>query len=416
MPLVVWLNRTGAQRGGMKIGSMTVMKLRIRGKILWPALLSGVLALVLSSGFASAQQSTRDLPPPPPVPKMKPTPTPKPPENEVLDVVRVTSNLVMVPVSVTDYQGQAIQGLKLEDFRLEEEGRVQQITELGDPEQVPLDIALLFDISSSVSQKGFFQFQQNAAAAFLKLVMKPADRAAVFGIAGTPVLIQPLSSTDVAAAKIVGIPPATSPVPTAFYDTVVAAANYLNENSPGKNRRVIIVISDGDDNFSERTKELSVLAYKQSSGQVPTAPASPGKTSRTQTDAQSTESALQRAHRIAVQYVQQVVQKADATFYSVNPGGPSVHMNVMASRAQTGMQTVADATGGSAFLPDSDKDLEKVFRQVAAELRGQYLLGYYGDSEAPPGQFRHIKVVTPTRPELKIRARQGYYAKKPPTK
>lgn len=392
----------------MKIGSMTVMKLRIRGKFLWPALLSGVLALVLSSGFASAQ-STRDLPPPPPVPKMKPTPTPKPPENEVLDVVRVTSNLVMVPVSVTDYQGQAIQGLKLEDFRLEEEGRVQQITELGDPEQVPLDIALLFDISSSVSQKGFFQFQQNAAAAFLKLVMKPADRAAVFGIAGTPVLIQPLSSTEVAAAKIVAIPPATTPVPTAFYDTVVTAANYLNENSPGKNRRVIIVISDGDDNFSERTKELSVAAYQQSTGQVATGTVSPGKT-------QSLESTLQRAHRIAVQYVQQAVQKADATFYSVNPGGPSVHMNVMASRAQTGMQTMADATGGSAFLPDSDKDLEKVFRQVAAELRGQYLLGYYGDSEAPPGQFRHIKVATPTRPELKIRARQGYYAKKPPTK
>lgn len=398
----------------MKIGSMTVMKLRIRGKILWPALLSGVLALVLSSGFASAQQSTRDLPPPPPIPKMKPTPTPKPPENEVLDVVRVTSNLVMVPVSVTDYQGQAIQGLKLEDFRLEEEGRVQQITELGDPEQVPLDIALLFDISSSVSQKGFFQFQQNAAAAFLKLVMKAADRAAVFGIAGTPVLIQPLSSTEVAAAKIVAIPPATSPVPTAFYDTVVAAANYLNENSPGKNRRVIIVISDGDDNFSERTKELSVLAYQQSTSQVVTGTVSQGATR--QTDAQSTENALQRAHRIAVQYVQQVVQKADVTFYSVNPGGPSVHMNVMASRAQRGMQTVADATGGSAFLPDSDKDLEKVFRQVAAELRGQYLLGYYGDSEAPPGQFRHIKVLTPTRPELKIRARQGYYAKKPPTK
>src|SRR5262245_20177821 len=206
----------------MQIGSMTVMKLRIRGKLFWPALLSGVLALVLSSGFASAQKTTRDLPAPPPVPKYKPkpTPTPKPPENEVLDVVRVTSNLIMVPVSVTDYQGQAVQGLKIQDFRLEEEGRVQEITELGDPEQVPLDIALLFDISSSVSQKGFVQFQQNAAAAFLKLVMKPTDRAAVFGIAGTPVLIQPLASTEVAAAKIVAIPPATSPVPTAFYDTV----------------------------------------------------------------------------------------------------------------------------------------------------------------------------------------------------
>jgi Ca-activated chloride channel family protein len=392
------------------------MILRIRGKLLWPALLSGVLALVLSSGFASAQKTTKDLPPPPPVPKLKPTPTPTPPPQEVLDVVRVTSNLIMVPVSVTDSQGQAIQGLKKEDFRIEEEGRVQEITEMGNPEQVPLDIALLFDISSSVSQKGFFVSQQNAAAAFLKLVMKPADRAAVFGIAGTPVLIQPLSSTEVAAAKIVAIPPATSPVPTAFYDTVVNAANFLNENSPGKNRRVIIVISDGDDNFSERTKELSVAAYQQSTGQVATGAVSPGKTQRTQTDAQSTESALQRAHRIAVQFVQQAVQKSDAIFYSVNPGGPSVWMNVGATRAQKGMQTVADATGGTAFLPDSDLDLEKVFRQVAAELRGQYLLGYYGDSEAPPGQFRRIKVATPTRPELKIRARQGYYAKKAPTK
>jgi len=72
---------------------------------------------------------------------------------------------------------------------------------------------------------------------------------------------------------------------------------------------------------------------------------------------------------------------------------------------------VADATGGTAFLPDSDKDLETVFRQVAAELRGQYLLMYYSDSAAPAGQFRHIKVATPARQELKVRARQGYYAK-----
>src|SRR5688572_16100878 len=185
----------------MKRGSMTVMILRIRGKLFWPALLPGVLALVLFSGYVSAQ-TVKDLPPPPPVPRLKPTPTPTPPPQEVLDVVRTTSSLVMVPVSVTDVQGQAVQGLKMEDFRLEEEGRVQQITEMGDPEQVPLDIALLFDISSSVSQKGFFAFQQSAAAAFLKQVMKPVDKAAVFGISGEPTLIQPLSSSAVAATKI----------------------------------------------------------------------------------------------------------------------------------------------------------------------------------------------------------------------
>jgi Ca-activated chloride channel family protein len=120
----------------------------------------------------------------------------------------------------------------------------------------------------------------------------------------------------------------------------------------------------------------------------------------------------QKQHRLAVQYVQQAVQKVDATFYSVNPGGPSVRMNVIATRAQSGMEAVATATGGSAFLPDSDLDLEKVFRQVAAELRGQYLIQYYGNSEATPGQFRRISVAVPGHPELKVRARQGYYAKK----
>ena len=381
----------------MKDGSMSVkMILRVRGKFLWPALLAGVLAIILSSGFAFAQKTTRDLPPPPPIPKLKPTPTPTPPPQEVLDVVRVTSNLIMVPVSVTDLQGQAVQGLKKEDFRLQEEGRVQEITEMGNPEQVPLDIALLFDISSSVSQKNFFASQQRAAAAFLKLVMKPADRGAVFGIAAEPILIQPLSSTEVAAAKIVSIPPAASQVPTAFYDTVVAAADYLNKNSPGRNRKVIIVLSDGDDNFSERTKAASLALYDaKTAGEVTS----------------SLVAAAQKQHRLAVQYVQQAVQKVDATFYSVNPGGPSVRMNVIATRAQTGMEAVAAATGGSAFLPDSDLDLEKVFRQVAAELRGQYLIQYYGNSEATPGQFRRISVAVPGRPELKIRARQGYYAK-----
>lgn len=312
-------------------------------------------------------------------------------------MVRVSSNLVMVPVSVTDSQGQAVQGLKMEDFRLEEEGRVQQITEMGDPEQVPLDIALLFDISSSVSQKGFFAFQQSAAAAFLKQVMKPADKAAVFGIAGEPTLIQPLSSTEVAAAKILTIPAATSPVPTAFYDTVAAAAKYLMENSPGRHRRVIIVLSDGDDNFSNQIRDISQAEARANLRGEPTASAS--------------LAGLQVKHRVAVQGTLQVVQKADAIFYAVNPGGPSVRMNVISTRAHTGMQAVADATGGTAFLPDSDKDLEKVFRQVAAELRGQYLLQYYANSEAPAGQFRRIQVATPSRQDLRVRARQGYYAK-----
>ena len=74
----------------------------------------------------------------------------------------------MVPVSVTDQTGNAVQGLQVADFRLEEEGKQQEISGIGDPEQVPLAIALLFDVSSSVGQKSFFVSQQNAAAAFLE--------------------------------------------------------------------------------------------------------------------------------------------------------------------------------------------------------------------------------------------------------
>src|ERR1041384_1695756 len=209
---------------------------RVEEKLLRPAFLIGVLAILLSAPTVQGQGTVKDLPPPPPVWKAKPTPTPKPPEQEVLDVVKVTSNLVMVPVSVTDGQGNPIQGLTKSDFRLVEEGKQQEITDLGNPEQVPLAIALLFDVSSSVSQKGFFNSQQNAAAAFLRLVMKPADKAAIFTITGDATLVQPLASAETSAAKMATIPAATSAVPTAFYDTVIAASKYLEANAPSNYR------------------------------------------------------------------------------------------------------------------------------------------------------------------------------------
>jgi len=196
----------------------------------------------------------------------------------------------------------------------------------------------------------------------------------------------------VATSKLVTIPPATVSVATAFYDSVSAAAKYLEDNSPGRHRRVIIVISDGDDNNSRRILE------------VPRAELVAAVTG-------TASQRLQAKHHLAVIDVQQAVQKADAIFYSVNPGGPSVRLNQMSLRAQSGMSTVAEATGGTAFLPDGEKDLEMVFRQVAAELRGQYLIGYYANADVPAGQFRRIAVTVPTRPQVKVRARQGYYAK-----
>ncbi len=372
------------------------MNYGIRGKQSGPALLFAVLALFCCA-WSAPSQTIRDFPPPPPAPTPKPTPTPAPPKDEDFDVIRVNSNLVMVPVSVVDANGQPVHGLQVTDFLIEEEGRAQQIVEIGNPEQVPLDIAILFDVSSSVSQKGFFSFQQQAAASFLKQVLKPIDRAAVFTITDQPKLVSPLASAQTAAARLVTIPAASSPVPTAFYDTVIAAAKYLVDKSSEHHRRVILVISDGDDNYSNLVKDLTVAEARAGQrGEV--------------TPALAHQNLVERRRRAVVE-VQRAVQQADAAFYSINPGGPSIHLNQISTRAQNAMESIAQSTGGTAFLPDSEKDLETVFGEIAAELRGQYLLQYYSNSQLPGAQFRRIAVALPTHGELRIRARQGYYPK-----
>ena len=365
-----------------------------KGKQLRPALLLVVLALFCCFDLASAQY-VRDLPPPPPPPTPKPTPTPEL-KDEDFDVIKVSSNLVMVPVSVVDVNGQPVHGLPVSDFRLEEEGRVQQIVEIGNPDQVPLDIALLFDISSSVSQRGFFAFQQQAAASFLRLVMKPTDQAAVFTIGARPVMVAPLGSGEIAAAKLSAIPAATSSVSTSFYDTVAAAAHYLDENSPARRRKVIVVISDGDDTSSNLLQQT--LAEVRANQKV-----EPSRAAALEN--------LQFRHGRAASEVQKAVQKSDAAFYSINPGGPSVRLNQISMRAQRAMERIAQSTGGTAFIPNGEKDLEKVFNEVAAELRGQYLLQYYSNNQTPVTHFRRIVVAVPTHTELRVRARQGYYPK-----
>jgi Ca-activated chloride channel family protein len=176
---------------------------------------------------------------------------------------------------------------------------------------------------------------------------------------------------------------------------VVAAAKYLVEKSADRHRRVIMVLSDGDDNFSNLVRDLTIAEYRAN---------------QKVTSAAAYQNLLERRRRAVVE-VQKNVQQADAAFYSINPGGPSVHLNQISTRAQNNMESIAQSTGGSAYLPDGERDLQRVFSEIAAELRGQYLLQYYSNSQTGGGQFRRIAVTLPTHPELRVRARQGYYSK-----
>ena len=358
------------------------------GKQLWTALLLAVLSLFCCF-VPAAGQKVIDMPPPPPLPTPRPTPTPAPPKDDDFEVIKTDSNLVMIPVSVTDSKGQPVRGLQVGDFSVQEDGRLQEIAQIGDPEEVPLSIALLIDVSGSTNTR--FDFEKAAAARFLKQVLKPADRASVFIIDRTPVQGTTGATAEAAANGLLSLRPATDRGPTAFFDTVVEAAQYLAEKAPPRHRKVILVISDGVDNFSERIKKAIGTTRQE----------------------QDSASALTRekVYGRALTEVQRDVQRADAVFYSINPSGNTMYLNVITKRGQDGLQQISEATGGTAFVPEREEDLDTVFTQIAGELRAQYLLQYYSNSQTAGAQFRRVAVAVPARAELRVRARQGYYPK-----
>ncbi len=315
-----------------------------------------------------AQPATQQQPQQPKQDPQKPKQDPqkpgtKTPEPEA-DPIRIDTNLVAVPVSVTDANGIPVRNLKAEDFQLEEDGLSQQVQALGEPGKTPIELALLFDVSRSVRNR--FDFERVAASRFLKEILKPGDAVSVFSIGTTPKLsIERTGSAEKAVAGTMSIQPTEDA--TAFFDTVVRAARHLSDNANPGSRRVMVTISDGEDTNSERFRLGDAT---------------------------------------------QEMQRSDSLFYAINPSGPSIRLNKISIRGHEGMVKLANETGGMAFLPDKLEDLNQVFSQIAAELQAQYLLGYYSTNEKNDGKFRRITLRVPKRPDLRIRARQGYYSPK----
>ncbi len=343
------------------------------------------------------------------------TPTPKPKVDD--EIIKVNSRLVVIPASVTDASGQAVLGLTAQDFRVAEEGRNQTIENVGTAETVPLEIVVLFDISASTD--AMFQFEQQTAAKFLKDVMRANDRATIFTIGEKPVLVQLRDTAERSAAAIQTIKPTKGF--TAFYDSIGEAAGYLINNAPEGTRRVILVISDGEDTNSEHISKAIQDGYKKMGEKINTLD---DKTRYNLTVTNRNNAALAERTRVL-----KSLQNADTVFYSINPAGSSFQLNKMSVFGQENMQKFAEDTGGTAFLPKflpiDTKDvyqnstntrkntemLDLIFRQLANELRSQYLIQYYSDSEFPNNKFVKLDVRIPARNTVHIRARQGYYVK-----
>jgi Ca-activated chloride channel homolog len=276
-------------------------------------------------------------------------------------VIRVSSNLILVPVSVTDATGRLIQNLTISDFSIAEDGNPVAISNMADAGQSPLHLAMIFDLSGSLGSR--FEFEQQAATHFLEKVWKQGDTISIISFSEKPDIRLKNSGFLSNALQALQLLQPTQGA-TAFYDTVAYSTRILRQSATLAARQAVIALSDGSDNRSDT----------------------------------SLAGALK------------TIQCSDTIFYAINPSGASVRLNAINLRGQENLAQLAIATGGTAFVSDQTADLEDVFSRISGELRAQYLLSYYSPDARADGKFRQIAVSIPQKPDLKIHARQGYYA------
>jgi Ca-activated chloride channel family protein len=291
-----------------------------------------------------------------PRPQITPTPPPKI-ETEDDDVIRVESALVPIPVSVTDSTGRAVTNLKLEDFELTIEGKAAEISELTRSD-TPVRLALLFDNSSSVTQAR--EFEKKAAIRFFKRVLRPTkDLAALFSVSTGTRLEQPLTKDSDQLVNAIE----TFPMPqgaTALLDGIIKAAEYLREV---EGRRVIVIVSDGEDTVSNSTFEQAVKAVQAANCQI------------------------------------YVVKTTDFENYK-KTGIRGGNANIRALSAERRMQEIALQTGGAVYSPIDERELDAAFTQISAELSQQYILNYYPEERGKPNEFRTISLKVKKRENL----------------
>jgi VWFA-related protein/TonB family protein len=304
---------------------------------------------------------------PPAAPVQKAVPVSTPAESSAgeevgaEDVVRISSNLVTVPASVIDSQGRAVTDLKLEDFELRVDGQPRPISELHFSD-TPVRIVLLFD--NSMSLIAGREFEKQAAVKFFRQVLRPIDHAAVYSIYTYPVLAQPFTNNLQTLVRTIERFPKPEDGTTSLFDTVAEAAAYLR---PYPERKVIIIVSDGADTTSS-------LDF---------------------------DSTLRR------------VQAADCQVYAIQTGQHTESANLYDLAAQRRLNAFAEQTGGALYIPRAMPDLDFAFTQIARDLSQQYILSYYPTDERRDNLFRIISVRVATRPSMRVRARRGYYPRRP---
>ena len=266
-------------------------------------------------------------------------------------------DLVEIYASVTSRAGTAVLGLEAADFQLLEEGRPQSLRQVTFIEDLPVNVVLLLDASSSMVAR--LEILRSSAARFLDTVVGADDRAALVVFENYPQLLVPLTNDGAQLRQATSLIWAHGG--TAFRDSVVASLHYLTGL---RGRRALVVLTDGVDEHS-RVRADQVLEYAQRAG-------------------------------IAVYTVGIRLRGMAASEYH-----ESEYI-----QAERQLSRLARHSGGLYFHIDNAGDFDRVYRRIEQDLRSQYLLSYQSDGTSEG--FRRIEVEV-DRPRVKVRTAAGYY-------
>lgn len=262
--------------------------------------------------------------------------------------IRAEVDLVRLLASVLDANGRPMADLPREAFTLYEEGKPQRIELFEAETNQPLDMALMIDSSLSTFKE--LAFEREAAAHFIRQVVRPGDRLSIFQVSDT---VDQLSdfSADVSRlqAAVRAVQPGSA---TALYDAVYLASQSLTRRPSGR-RRVIVLLTDAGETASTTTFE--------------------------------------NARRAAIQ--------SEALLYTIliRPIKSESGRNTAGEHA---LINIADNTGGVMYTADEVAQLDEIFDRVDRELRTQYRIGYYPNPRPAPRSFRRIELKLDCKPEI----------------
>jgi VWFA-related protein len=278
------------------------------------------------------------------------------PEDSSVFVFRKQVEEVVLHATVVDDKQHIVTSLGKDDFNVYEDGHPQTITSFRH-EDIPVAMGIVVDNSGSMREK---REKVNAAALNLVRASNPNDEVCVVNFNDEYYLDQDFTSNINKLKQ--GLEKIEARGGTALYDAVVATAEHLKKDAKLE-KKVIFVVTDGEDNESAETLEQAVRRLQGENG---------------------------------------------PTVYTIGILEKEEHPK----HAKRALQIISDRTGGIAFFPQTLDEVDAISRTVAHDIRTQYTIGYKPTTPKDQGGYRQVKVDarSHSRGKLSVRTKSGYYA------